>query len=118
MAEPTANYRSEFLKSPHHVAFGILTLGLGFASGAVLPLIAGATVYALGWVHLPDTGFFRRWVDKRHSAEQEAAALAQVNDFIKLDAIVTKVWRMYVVISRARAQTTPSLRPIRRAIRA
>jgi hypothetical protein len=83
MTTPSANYRSEFLRSPHHVAFGILTLGLGFASGAVLPLIAGATVYALGWVHLPDMGFFRSWVDKRHLAEQEASALAQVNEFIK-----------------------------------
>src|SRR4051812_34796532 len=83
MAEQAANYRTEFLKSPHHVAFGILTLGLGFASGSFLPLIAGATVYALGWVHLPDMAFFRGWVDKRQAAGREAAALAQVNDFIK-----------------------------------
>jgi hypothetical protein len=83
MDEQAPSYRSEFLKSPHHVALGILTVGVGFASGMVLPLIVGATAYALGLVHVPDMAFFRGWVDKRRAAQREAAALAQVNDFVK-----------------------------------
>src|SRR3954453_20232331 len=83
MEEQAPGYRSEFLKSPHHVAFAILTLGLGFMSAQLLPLIIGATLYAIGWIHIPDTTFFRGWVDKRRAAQREAAALAQVNDFIK-----------------------------------
>ena len=39
MEQQAPNYRSEFLKSPQHVALGLLTLGVGFMSGAVLPLI-------------------------------------------------------------------------------
>jgi hypothetical protein len=77
------NYRSEFLKSPHHVALGLLTLGVGFISGEILPLIVGATLYVLGWVHIPDMQFFRRWVDNRYELARQAAAQAQVNDFIK-----------------------------------
>src|SRR4051794_34898564 len=83
MEDQAPNYRGEFLKSPHHVALGVLTLGLGFMSGLVLPLIVGATLYVLGWVHIPDMAFFRRWVDGRFEAARQAAALAQVNDFVK-----------------------------------
>ncbi|HUR44483.1 MAG TPA: hypothetical protein VMZ27_01310, partial [Candidatus Saccharimonadales bacterium] len=83
MNEPTPNYRREFLRSPHHVALGILTLGLGFASGMLLPLILGATAYVLGLLHIPDMDFFRRWVDRRRAAEREAAAMAQVDGFVK-----------------------------------
>jgi hypothetical protein len=83
MQEQAPNYRKEFLKSPQHVALGLLTLGIGFASGAILPLIAGATLYAIGWVHLPDMGFFRGWVDRRSENERKAAALAQVQEFTR-----------------------------------
>src|SRR5437868_88853 len=83
MEEQAPGYRSEFLKSPHHVALGILTLGLGFMSGQLLPLIVGATLYSIGWIHIPDMGLFRGWVDKRRTSQREAAALAQVNEFIK-----------------------------------
>ena len=50
MDEQKPNYHTEFLKSPYHAALGLVTLGAGFASGAFLPLIAGATLYALGWI--------------------------------------------------------------------
>ena len=63
MDAPPPNYHREFLKSPQHAALGLLTLGAGFMSGMILPLIAGATVYTLGWIYLPDLPFFRRWVD-------------------------------------------------------
>jgi hypothetical protein len=83
MQDQAPNYRSEFLKSPHHVALGLLTLGVGFISGEILPLIVGATLYALGWVHIPDMTFFRNWVDRRFELARNVAAQAQVNDFVK-----------------------------------
>jgi len=83
MDEQAPNYRGEFWKSPHHIALGLLTLGLGFMCGQILPLIVGATCYALGCLHVPDMSFFRRWVDRRVDATRQAAALAQVNDFVR-----------------------------------
>ena len=64
MDEQAPNYHAEFLKSPQHAALGLLTLGVGFMSGMLLPLIAGVTLYTLGWIYLPDLPFFRRWVDR------------------------------------------------------
>src|SRR5437867_13339089 len=83
------NYHREFLKSPQHAALGLLTLGAGFMSGMLLPLIAGATVYALGWIYLPDLPFFRRWVDRRYDAVKRAAEMQKVAEFVKRrDALV------------------------------
>jgi len=68
MDEKAPNYHREFLTSPQHAALGLLTVGAGFASGMILPLIVGATFYTLGWIYLPDLPFFRRWVDRRHNS--------------------------------------------------
>jgi hypothetical protein len=76
-------YRKQFLTSPHHVWLGLLTVGTGFILASPLPLIAGATAYALGWIYLPDMALFKKWVDRRHEAERRAAALAQVEEFGK-----------------------------------
>ncbi|MCZ7635110.1 MAG: hypothetical protein M5U12_03025 [Verrucomicrobia bacterium] len=83
MEAPTRNYHREFLKSPHHGVFGFLTLGLGFMSGAWLPLIAGGTLYALGWIYLPDLGFFRRWADRRAEATRQAEEARKVAAFVQ-----------------------------------
>jgi hypothetical protein len=83
MDEQPPAYRKSFLKSPHHIVMGVLTLGLGFMSAELLPLIAGATAYAIGWIYLPDVPFFRRWVDRHHDAAKQAAAMAQVAEFVK-----------------------------------
>src|SRR5882762_9280814 len=83
MDEQAPEYRKQFFTSPHHIVMGLLTLGLGFMSAELLPLIAGATAYSLGWIYLPDLPFFRRWVDRRHDAAKRAAAMAQVADFVK-----------------------------------
>jgi hypothetical protein len=83
MEEPRPNYLKEFLRSPHHVWLGLLTLGGGFLLASPLPLIAGATAYALGWIYLPDMSVFRRWVDRRNEGERRAAAMAQVEEFLK-----------------------------------
>lgn len=85
MEEQTPSYRKRFFKSPHHAWFGMLTLGLGFVLSAFMPLafLIGATAYVLGWIYLPDLAFFRRWVDQRAQADQQAVAQAQVAEFVK-----------------------------------
>src|ERR1039457_4827346 len=72
MDEQAPNYHRECVKSPQHATLGLLTLGVGFMSGMMLPLIAGVTCYTLGWIYLPDLPFFRRWVDRRHDATKRA----------------------------------------------
>jgi hypothetical protein len=83
MDDQTPNYHKEFLKSPHHLWLGLLTLGSGFLLATPLPLIAGATAYALGWIYLPDLPLFKRWVDRRQDAQRHALAMAQVEEFLK-----------------------------------
>ena len=83
MEDQAPNYRAEFLKSPHHAALGLLTLGLGFLSAELLPLIAGATVYALGWIYLPDLSFFRGWVDRRKDKAKRAEEARKVAEFTR-----------------------------------
>ena len=81
MDEQLPNYHREFLASPQHATLGILTLGVGFMSGMILPLIAGATIYTLGWIYMPDLPFFRRWVDRRREAVRKEEELKKVSDF-------------------------------------
>jgi len=81
MDEQPPNYHREFLASPQHATLGILTLGAGFMSGMLLPLIAGATLYSLGWIYLPDLPFFRRWVDRRHEATKKEEELKKISEF-------------------------------------
>jgi len=83
MDDQAPNYRAEFLRSTHHATLGLLTLGLGFITGHLLGLIVGATLYALGWIYLPDLGFFRRGVDRRREAAKRAAEQAKVAEFIR-----------------------------------
>jgi hypothetical protein len=83
MEEQAPNYHGEFLRSPHHAALGLLTLGLGFLSASLLGLLAGVTIYALGWVYLPDLPFFRRWVDGRHETARRAEEMQKVADFVR-----------------------------------
>src|SRR5690349_2192702 len=81
MDEPTPNYHREFLASPQHATLGLVTLGVGFMSGMILPLIAGATLYTLGWIYMPDLPFFRRWVDRKREAARKEEELKKVSDF-------------------------------------
>jgi len=83
MEEQAPKYHAEFLKSPQHAALGLLTLGAGFMSGMILPLIAGATLYTLGWIYLPDMPFFRRWVDRRYENSRRAAEMQRVAEFVQ-----------------------------------
>lgn len=81
MSAPPTNYRRAFWTSRHHVWLGLLTLGLGFASGEPLGLLVGATLYALGLVFIPDAGFFRRAIDASTQAAHDSAFAAQVENF-------------------------------------
>src|SRR4029434_5032161 len=72
--------RRHFLKSPHHAALAVSTLGLGFARGQQLYFIAGAAAYVLGWVFLPDFPFFRKWVEKKEQAKMAATAAGELAD--------------------------------------
>jgi len=83
MDEQPPNYHRQFLASPQHAALGVLTLGVGFMSGMLLPLIAGATFYTLGWIYLPDLPFFRHWVDRRQDAAKRAAEAQKVAEFVQ-----------------------------------
>jgi hypothetical protein len=92
MDEQAPNYRGEFVKSPHHAALALLTLGLGFLTAQLLPLIAGVTLYALGWIYLPDLSFFRRWVDRRREKARQAEEAAKVAQFVqRRDALLTSL---------------------------
>src|SRR3954451_19602956 len=92
MDEQAPNYRAEFLKSPYHAALALLTLGVGFMSAELLPLIAGATVYGLGWIYLPDFGFFRRWVDHRSASARRLAGTQKVEEFVRRrDALIASL---------------------------
>jgi len=89
MDERAPNYHREFLASPQHAALGLLTLGVGFMSGMILPLIAGVTCYTLGWIYLPDFPFFRQWVDRRHDAARRAEESQKVAAFVqRRDALI------------------------------
>ena len=83
MDEAAPNYHREFLGSPQHAALGLLTLGAGFMSGSLLPLIAGATFYVLGWIYMPDLPFFRRWVDRRRETASRSQDAQKVADFVQ-----------------------------------
>ena len=74
------SYRKAFVRSPHHAWLGALTIGVGFAFGHILGLIAGTAAYCLGWVYLPDLRFFKQWVDSNNKsalARDEEKELAQ-----------------------------------------
>src|SRR6266566_6126581 len=83
MDDQAPNYRREFLGSPQHAALGLFTLGLGFLSANLLGLIVGGTLYTLGWLHLPDMPFFRRWVDRRHETARRAEEMQKVAEFVQ-----------------------------------
>ena len=104
MPDPDPNYRGRFLKSPHHVTLACLTLGLGLASASLLGVLLGAAAYALGWVYLPDSAMFRRWVDRGRDAENSAAEAAQLAAFVKkrdalLDALSPQRRELYEALA-------------------
>ena len=72
-----------FAKSPHHAWLGVLTLGVGLASASPVLGIPGAAAYGLGWVFLPDSNIFRKWLSKKQSARQGVEDSETKADFEK-----------------------------------
>ena len=92
METPNPSLRREFLWSPHHAALALATLGLGFMTGHAFFLLLGAAAYALGWIYLPDMGFFKGWVDRRARARLAAEEQAQLAAFAaRRDALLNKL---------------------------
>ncbi|WP_193211194.1 hypothetical protein [Luteolibacter marinus] len=67
-----------FAKSPHHAWLGLLTLGAGIATVSGIGIIAGLSAYALGWIYLPDSRLFKRWLDGRSRQDDQA----RLRDFL------------------------------------
>jgi hypothetical protein len=104
MDEAPPNYRGRFAKSPHHLALAFLTIGLGIATAHPLGFLLGAAAYALGWVYLPDSSMFRRWVDDGRAAERRAAEATKVAEFVRrrdamLDALVPQRRELYEALA-------------------
>lgn len=62
---------------------GLLTLGVGVATANVPGMIVAAAAYALGWIFLPDSRWFRGWLQKRLDADGSAASEASAAEFAR-----------------------------------
>ena len=83
--------RKAFLKSPHHATLGAIALGSAVFGGA-LGAIAGAVIYVLGWVYLPDMPFFTRWREKKAAEASELERHATLGEFAaQRDALLTQL---------------------------
>ena len=105
MAEVTTSRWRAFLQSPHHAGMALVTLGAGFATGEPLFFVAGATAYVLGWVYVPDMGFFRRWLEKRATSATSAVEAAEVAQFKRrreamLNSLSSPVRERYHLLAR------------------
>lgn len=67
-----------FAKSPHHAWLALLTLGAGVASLSLIGAVLGLSAYALGWIYLPDSLWFRRVLDARKADD----TTAKLRDFL------------------------------------
>ena len=72
--------RQAFWKSPHHATLALGALAAGIFGGA-LGAIIGGVAYVLGWVYLPDMGFFTRWREKKANDALEIERRAVLGEF-------------------------------------
>lgn len=79
-----------FLRSPHHAWLALLTLGIGLASANVPGMIAAAAAYALGWIFLPDSNRFRRWLSRKQDGE---ATVENADEIARFEAERQGVYR-------------------------
>ena len=64
-----------FLQGPHHAVHGARDGRRRFRNRrTVVSRCSEPPPTSLGWIYLPDMGFFRRWVEKRKNAAAESAA--------------------------------------------
>jgi hypothetical protein len=71
----------KFLKSPLHLWLLALTVGVGFLSAHPIVLMAGLALYVVGWIHLPDSGLFQRWVTKNMDRIASAKSQSEIQAF-------------------------------------
>ena len=93
-----------FLKSPHHAWLGLGTLGLGLATAQPLFALLGAAAYALGWIYLPDSQWFTKWLTKKEAAAKPAQrALLQAEQrrlFQELTSEGQRKYQQLVAVTR------------------
>lgn len=77
----TINYLKEYLHSKVHAIFGGCTLGVGLMSGSWLMLIVGVVAYVLGVMFIPDLPWFRKKIDSKYQAVNDAAESARIEEF-------------------------------------
>jgi hypothetical protein len=86
-----ARYK-QFLWSPHHAWLAALTLGLGFISAHIGLLMVGVAAYALGWIYLPDSALFTRWIEnKEHAVEQQNSQLQAQAFIARRDGLIASL---------------------------
>lgn len=71
----------DFLRSPHHAVLAVGTLGVGFVIAEPFPLLLGVAGYLLGWIYLPDTGWFRKWREARIDKAVQSASVQEIAAF-------------------------------------
>jgi hypothetical protein len=81
MFNPSEGLFKQFLKSPHHLALGVATLGIGFLSASIPVFILGLAAYALGWIYLPESGIFKAWVQSKINAINTVSTQEQITAF-------------------------------------
>ena len=72
----------------------LATLGTGLILGADyrLALLIGPAAYVLGWIYVPDFKIFRNWLNRKHNAQQLAAAQAEAAQFVqRRDALLEQL---------------------------
>jgi hypothetical protein len=83
--------RQAFWKSPHHATLGLAALSAAVFGGP-LGAVIGGVAYVLGWVYLPDLGFFTRWREKKAVETLELERRAALGEFAtQRDALLAQL---------------------------
>jgi hypothetical protein len=53
------------MSSHYHAYLGLSTIGMGLLTGHPFGVIVGAFAYAMGWLYLPDSNFFKKTIDDK-----------------------------------------------------
>lgn len=75
------NYRKEFFKSPQHIYMALGTVGAGILSGQLFGVALGLAAYALGWIYLPDTNYFKKKIDEKETESRKAEESSKAESF-------------------------------------
>ena len=82
----------EFISSPHHAILALATLGVGFLTAEPLYFIFGLATYVVGWVFMPGTLVFQRYLKNKSDAAQVAVESGELAAFNKQrDALINSL---------------------------